>query len=160
MPTQLSQHFTLEEATQSQTASREGIDNYHPSPEVIAAASKTAVRMEKVRTVLFNPIAVSSWIRCLELNRKLGSKDSSQHVLGEAVDFTCYAFGSPAKICRALLEYKDLIRWDQLILEHTWVHISWNSAPNAIQRGQVLSLLSTGGYTMGLTDAHGQPVTV
>lgn len=156
--TQLSQHFSLAEATDSQTASREGIDNAHPSPEVIAVAAKTAVRMEKVRSVLYNPISVSSWIRCLALNRKLGSKDSSKHILGEAVDFICPAFGSPARICKALLEYKDLLRWDQLILEHTWVHISWNSAPNAVQRGQVLSLLSTGGYSMGLTDASGKPI--
>lgn len=153
---QLSEHFTLEEATISQTASREGIDNSHPSDEVIISAGRTAVRMEKVRAVLNHPVSVNSWIRCLELNRALKSKDSSQHVKGEAVDFICPAFGSPLQICQALVKVKDLLRWDQLILEHTWVHISWNSIPGGLQRGQVLSLLSDGGYAIGLTNNQGK----
>lgn len=151
----LSDHFTLEEATISQTADRLGIDNSHPSSITIIVATKTATKMEKVRAILNSPISISSWIRCLDLNRALGSKDTSQHILGEAVDFICPAFGTPLEICKALIAQKILINWDQLILEHTWIHISWNSIPNAPQRGQVLSLLATGGYANGLTDKSG-----
>lgn len=155
----LSTHFTLEEATLSQEASRRGIDNSNPTPEIITTASKTAVKMEKVRVVLGDKsIGVNSWIRCLELNRALGSKDDSQHVLGEAVDFTCNLYGSPLMVCKKLIEEKVLVNFDQLILEHTWVHVSWKSIPNAVQRGQVLSLLSTGGYANGLTDKSGKPL--
>lgn len=152
----LSDHFTLQEATESQTASRLDIDNSHPSLEVIATATKTATKLEKVRAILGKPISVSSWIRCLELNRALKSRDSSQHVLGEAVDFSS-SYGSSLQICQKLLQYKDLINFDQLILEHTWVHISWKATPSSIQRGQVLSLLSSGGYASGLTDKFGKP---
>jgi len=152
----LSEHFTLAEATHSQEAARKGIDNSLPSGEVVMTAAKTAVKLEKVRVILGNkPISVSSWIRCLALNRALKSKDDSKHVLGEAVDFICPAFGSPLDICRELIRQKVLVGFDQLILEHTWVHISWNALPNAIQRGQVLSLLSTGGYANGLTVLNG-----
>lgn len=153
----LSEHFTLDEATESQTAARLGIDNT-PTPEVRTAASKTAVKMEKVRVVLGNsPIKISSWIRVPELNDAIGSHRGSQHIKGEAVDFICPAYGSPFEVCKQLLKYKDVIGWDQLILEHTWVHISWKSTPNSVQRGQVLSLLSDKSYAAGLTDKSGKP---
>lgn len=153
----LSTHFSLEEATISQTADRLGIDNSSPSPEIITNAARIAVKLEKVRIVLGEkPINVSSWIRCLGLNRALRSKDDSQHILGEAVDFISPQFGTPLQICKQLIKERVLIGWDQLILEHSWVHISWKSIPNAVQRGQVLSLLSTGGYANGLTDPSGK----
>jgi hypothetical protein len=158
-PVYLSEHFTLDEATDSQIAERFGIDNRNPEPKTITTASKTAVKMEKVRAVLGDKgIHVSSWIRCLALNRALKSKDDSQHVFGEAVDFICPKFGSPLDVCRKLIAEKTLIGFDQLILEHTWIHISWKSVPNAVQRGQVLSLLQDGGYAKGLTDKTGKPV--
>lgn len=155
----LSEHFTLEEATVSQTAARQGIDNSHPPQEVIDAAIKTATRIEKVRALLGAPIHVTSWIRTPALNIALGSKTTSQHLKGEAVDFICPTYGDPAAICKLLVANADLIRYDQLILEHTWVHISWNSIPNAIQRGQVLSLIKDGAYAAGLTDKFGTPLT-
>jgi zinc D-Ala-D-Ala carboxypeptidase len=153
----LTEHFFLSEVTHSDTASRLKIDNSLP-PELVGAVIKTAVGMEKVRASLGNlPISISSWYRCLALNAAVRSKPTSQHIKGEAVDFTCPSFGSPLQVCKHLMEFKDLIRWDQLILEHTWVHISWNSIPSSSQRGEVLSLLSTGGYATGLTSANGEP---
>lgn len=155
--TYLSEHFTLEEATASQEAARRGIDNAHPDAHIITTASKTAVKMEKVRSLLGDlGVLVSSWIRCLALNRALGSKDDSQHVKGEAVDFTCPTYGTPLDVCKKLIAEKTLVGFDQLILEHTWIHISWNSTPGSVQRGQVLSLLSGGGYANGLTDKSGK----
>ena len=155
---QLSEHFSLTEATLSSTAERLGTDNSCSDQVILAAALKTAARLEAVRALLGFPLHIDSWIRCLELNRALKSKDTSQHVKGEAVDFLCEDYGTPVDICRRLLAYKELIRWDQLILEHRWVHISWSSVPNAQQRGEVLSLLSTGGYASGLTDVSGNPI--
>ena len=157
-PILLSEHFTLDEATLSQTASRLGIDNSHPSPEIITTASRTAVKMEKVRIILGAPISINSWIRCPDLNAAIGSKPTSQHILGEAVDFIAPHFGSPTDICKCLIDNRIMVGFDQLILEHTWVHISWASTPNAVQRGQVLSLLSNGHYAVGLTDSSGNPL--
>jgi len=151
---QLSEHFSLLEATHSSTAARLNIDNSSPSAEVIAAATRTAVKMEKVRSILNKPIHVDSWIRCLELNRALGSKDTSKHILGLAVDFIAPQYGTPLAICQLLIANADLIGYDQLILEHTWVHISF-SPLGAKPRNQVLSLLQAGGYANGLTDNKG-----
>lgn len=153
----LTEHFTFEEVTHSEVAARRGIDNTLPT-DLIEIVKKTAVKMEKVRALLGKPVLVTSWYRSLPLNRALLSDDTSQHPKGEAVDFICPAFGSPLEICKFLLENRGLIRWDQLILEHTWVHISWNSIPSGEQRGQVLSLLETGKYALGLTDKKGNPL--
>lgn len=98
---------------------------------------------------------VNSWFRLLDLNRFIGSKDTSQHPKGEAVDFISPKFGTPEEICRKIITNKDLINFDQLIFEYTWVHISWNSIPGSVQRGQVLTLLSSGKYAAGLTDKNG-----
>ena len=154
----LTPHFSWAEVTQSSTASRCGIDNSVP-PELEPAALNTAKGVEQVRYALRSlPISIDSWYRCLALNRKLGSKDTSQHLKGEAVDFICPAFGTPEAVCKHLLGYRNLIKWDQLIFEHTWVHISWNSIPDGVQRGQVLSLLSDGRYAIGITSASGNPL--
>ena len=152
--TQITDHFSWEEVTQSSTASREGIDNTLPE-ELKEAVYKTAVGMEKVRAFLGKPISIDSWYRSLNLNSAIGSKPTSQHTKGEAVDFICPAFGTPAEICKLIVANQDLIRFDQLILEHTWVHISWNSVPGSKQRGQVLSLLQDKTYASGLTDKLG-----
>ena len=154
---QLSDHFHLSDVTRSSTASRKGIDN---SLELglLPAAYKTAVGLEKVQAILGVPVSVTSWYRSLRLNRAIGSSDTSQHVKCEAVDFTASQFGTPAEICKYLIKNQDLIRWDQLILEHTWVHISWDSIPNGVQRGEVLSLLESGKYSHSLTDSKGVPV--
>ena len=117
---QLSAHFSLEEAVLSQEAARKGIDNSHPDPRIITNASKTAVHLESVRKLLGdNSIHINSWIRCIELNRALGSKDSSQHINGEAVDFICPMFGTPTQIAKLISLNLVLCDFDQLILEHT-----------------------------------------
>ena len=150
---QLSEHFSLAEATFSSTAERLGIDNTVVPSNVLAQAINTAQHMELVRSILNQPISVDSFIRSLPLNRALGSKDTSQHLLGEAVDFICPEFGTPLDIARAIIS--SGLTFDQLILEHTWVHISFKSLSSE-NRNNVLSLLQTGGYANGLTDKFGK----
>lgn len=153
----LSDHFSLAEAIASETAARHNLNNT-PSPEVIKVMERAAVKLEKVRAALNNsPIRINSWYRCMPLNGYLNSKPTSQHPKGEAIDFIAPSFGTPADICKKLVENKELIGFDQLILEHTWVHISFailNSAP----RSQVLSLLADGSYASGITDKYGKPI--
>lgn len=120
----LTPHFSLEELTFSETATRLGIDNTPPG-NVMSALRRTAVFMEDVRARLGAPINISSGYRCLALNRALRSRDTSQHVLGEAVDFTAPRFGSPRQIVDVLQDSD--IPYDQLILEFgRWVHISFS----------------------------------
>lgn len=150
----LSDHFSFEEGIVSDTAARIGINNI-PDHDTLLVMYKTATKMEKVRTLFDKPIHINSWFRCQALNRIIGSKDTSQHIKGEAVDFIIPTYGSCLEVCRKIIANADLIGFDQLILEHTWVHISF-SILNRAPRGQVLSLLANGSYAQGLTDVHGR----
>lgn len=153
----LSDHFTLEEATLSQTAERQKIPNV-PSGEITAVMVKTAKSLERVRALLGIPMIISSWYRSPALNHAVGGVPNSQHLAGEAVDFIAPAYGTPADICKQIIRFPELVAFDQLILEHTWVHISFSGVPSIPNRKQVLSLLSSGHYASGLTDKEGVPI--
>ena len=118
----LSEHFSLDELTTSETATRKGIDNTAP-PVVTEKLRMLAATLEQVRSLLGNnSIRISSGYRCLTLNRAIGSGDLSAHVLGYAVDFTCPKFGTPKEVANKIAE--SPIKFDQLIYEGTWVHLS------------------------------------
>lgn len=119
----LSKHFSLEELTQSDTAVRLGIDNT-PTVEVIDNLTFLAEKLEYVRALLRNPMLVSSGYRSLILNHHLGSRDTSSHAKGLAVDFISPSFGNPKAIVKAIVESD--IQYDQVILEfNRWVHLSF-----------------------------------
>ena len=130
----LSPNFTLAELTKSQVALRHGIDN---TPDDAAVANLKLVAeniLQPVREHYGIPFAPSSGFRCLELNRILKSKDTSQHVLGQAVDIEVPGvsnFDLAEWIC-------DTLSFDQVILEcytkgepsSGWVHCSYVGASN------------------------------
>lgn len=144
MSNYLSDHFTLEEATISQHA-RLGLDN-QPNAETFLVMRKTAIGMERVRALLGKPVHINSWYRCPQINALVGSSATSQHPKGQAVDFIAPAYGTPYEICKLLIDNADLVRFDQLIYEHTWIHISFNSTP----RNMVLTLMPNKQYQKGL----------
>lgn len=154
----LSRNFPLEEAAHSQLAERLNIHN-DPTPETLMVMYKVAEYMETIRYILNAPVLVSSWYRSkaldLVLRNGIPSKFRSQHLAGEAVDFFSPRFGLPIAICRRILLNHQHIPFDQLILEHRWVHISFAINPPRTPRGEVLSLLADGTYANGLTDKSG-----
>jgi len=122
----LSDHFTLEELTASDTAERLGIDNTPPR-EVVDALQDTAARLEDVRALLNAPMHISSGYRSRKLNTKIGGSSSSAHMSGRAVDFVCRGFGDPLHIVREIKASQ--VAFDQLIQEGNnpgWVHISFD----------------------------------
>ena len=121
----LSEHFTLEELTFSQTATRKGINN-EPSEAVKANLAVLAKGLERVRAILLSPLHISSGYRSVELNRAIGGTAKSAHIDGYAADFTAPAFGSPEAIVRQLK--RTGIQCDQCIFEGTWCHISFAPA--------------------------------
>lgn len=136
---QLTKHFSLEELIQSDTAIRLNIQNI-ATPVVIDNLQYTAIQLEIVRSILNNPINITSGFRGISLNDAIGSKRSSQHITGEAVDFKCPLFGHPRLIVQTL-KNTDLV-FDQLILEFdSWVHISFVKQNN---RRQVLVIDKAG----------------
>ena len=126
--TQLTQHFSLEELTFSQTAARKGINNT-PPPDVLARLKRTAQGMEVVRIALGgSAINISSGYRCPALNAAVGGAKNSQHLTGEACDFTSPAYGSVESVFNLIRA--STIPFDQVILEYgRWVHISFSDKP-------------------------------
>jgi zinc D-Ala-D-Ala carboxypeptidase len=83
----LSEHFSLSELTKSGTAARKGIDNTPGETEIKNLVLLCDTVLEPIREHFEIPFVPSSGFRCLELNRAIGSADTSQHVMGKAVDF-------------------------------------------------------------------------
>lgn len=120
----LSPHFSLEELTHSNTATRLGIDNT-PTVEIIDNLTYLAGELEYVRNILGHPMLVSSGFRCHVLNNHLGSKRTSSHTKGLAVDFICPSFGNPHSVVSAIVAAN--VNYDQVILEYDrWVHLSFH----------------------------------
>ena len=128
----ISSFFTYGEFIRSETATRKGINN-EPSPEALEALKMTARGMDSVRVLLGRPIHVSSGFRSLKLNTAVGGAKFSQHMLGQACDFTCPEYGTPSEIVDALIA-SDIF-FDKCINEFPtsvtggWVHISFTTTP-------------------------------
>jgi zinc D-Ala-D-Ala carboxypeptidase len=130
--TKLTEHFTLEEFTDSQTAARKGIHNVPPAgSQELKNIRLTAETLEQVRTLLGDkPILVSSGYRSPQVNAAVGGSKSSAHMSGLAVDFSCPGFGTPRAICKKLEPHMKALRVDQLIHEFdTWVHLGLSAGP-------------------------------
>ena len=133
-----SKYFTLQELTFSDTATRLNIDNT-PTSAIIVNLADTARRMDLIRDLLAKPITVVSGYRSPPLNTAIGGATHSAHMTGHAVDFISRSFGSPLEICQKIVSAG--IKFDQLIQEGTWVHISFDPQ----MRNQVL----TAGFATG-----------
>ena len=150
----LSQHFSVDEFNHSDTAVARGIVNVMSAVELPAARSLCLNVLEPIRAH-FGPVKLNSGYRCRELNRLLGSKDTSQHMRGEAADIETPIGPSNAELA-AWIASSD-IDFDQLILEayhrgqprSGWVHVS--RSMNGRQRREILTM------TMG---SHGAVYSV
>ena len=134
----LSPHFTLAELTV--TDHREFLNV--PNESNIQNLCRLAEFLEKIRSLLGGvPILVNSAYRSLEVNRAVGSKDTSQHLKGCAADIRVQGI-SPTAVCLAI--YKSSLKYDQLIKEFVdadgrgWTHVSIPNSPVEIARGQAL----------------------
>jgi hypothetical protein len=145
----ISKNFALSEFIASHTATRLGIDNT-PSASVVAALTNVLIpAMQQIRDLLGEPIIIKSGYRCPHLNAVVRGSPNSDHLTGHAADFVAPAWGDPIKICRLLQSEMATLKFDQLIFEVGWVHISFNSR----RRNQVLTAHFVDGrvnYTQGL----------
>ena len=131
----LSENFSLNEFTKSQTATRHNIDNTPSMTEILNLTSLCERVLQPVRNNFQKPMIISSGFRCKELNTKIGGSATSQHVIGQAADIEVLGISN--------LELSDWIHnnlnYDQLILEFYnekegpnsgWVHVSFNNESN------------------------------
>ena len=141
-----SRYFSLDELTFSDTAVRLHIDNTPPA-SIVEVLRDTAQRLDQVRDLLGKPINIVSGYRSPQLNTAMGGQTNSDHTTGRGVDFISRGFGAPLQICQKIIAAG--IKFDQLIQEGTWVHISFDPK----MRNQVLTATYANGvtsYTNGL----------
>jgi zinc D-Ala-D-Ala carboxypeptidase len=142
----LSEHFSLDELTRSDAATRLGItEQFNPSHDVSECLSLLCKAiLEPLRTALGEPIHITSGYRCEKVNKKIGGAKNSQHVLGQAVDIHVKG-----------LSIEDLYQFirnlrlpvDQCIQEFdTWVHVSYNAF--GTNRNQFLRAVKENGKTI------------
>jgi zinc D-Ala-D-Ala carboxypeptidase len=149
---QLSKHFKLSEMEKSMTATRLGIENKAGSGEIKNLTDLCYEVLEPVRAKFDKPIYISSGYRSEALCEAIGSKKTSQHTKGEAVDFEIIGESNLA-VALWLTNNTD---FDQCILEYYtgeqnsgWIHVSYKEGSN---RKQVLTFDGKK-YTNGLPDA-------
>ncbi len=138
----LTNHFSLQELTNSATAKRLKIDNT-PSDLIIKELQEVANMLEKIRIVYGKPIIVTSGYRCPKLNNVVGGAKTSQHVLGQAADIRSVSDSHADN--KALFDLivemgkQKQIKWGQLIDEYNynWIHIS---TPKLKTNNQILHI--------------------
>ena len=135
----LTEHFSLEELTH--TDHRE-YDNT-PNDKELENLKRLAEFLEEVKTVLGGkPIMVNSAFRSKQVNDAVGSRDSSQHRIGCAVDIRVPEL-TPDQVVKAIIA--SSLPYDQVIREFDrWTHLSIPNTPDAKPRKQALIIDKAG----------------
>ena len=138
----LSENFSLEELTASETADRNGWDNT-PNATELSNLVRLAAFLEEVKTVLGGkPIMVNSAFRCKQVNDAVGSKDTSQHRIGCAADIRVPNM-TPDEVVKTVIA--SGIGYDQIIREFDrWTHISIPNTAGSDPRRQSLIIDKAG----------------
>ena len=134
----LTENFSLNELTKSQTAERKGIDNTPGTEHQDNLKSLCEMILQPIRDHFGQVVSVSSGYRSPELCVAIGSSTQSQHAKGQASDFEIFGISN-----KELADYIDQnLDYDQLILEYWkgedepnsgWVHCSFNTQGNRKQ---------------------------
>ena len=133
----MTQSFSIRELTYSDTAIRLGIDNT-PTDEILKNLQNVIqFILEPISNNFDSQIMITSGYRSPALCQAIGSKPTSQHTLGMAVDFEI--LGIPNKeVSDWIVNHLD---FDQCILEFWkpeepnsgWVHCSYKASGNRKQ---------------------------
>jgi hypothetical protein len=157
----LTQNFTFNQLTRTDHSDLQE-ENRHVTAEEELKLVVVAELLEKCREVLGCELDVHSGRRYLELNKRVGGSDRSQHLKCEAADFSPAGPDSEATVTDAWQKIATAsragkLKFGQLIVESAagrdggrsvWVHISLGTPyRDAARCGEVLSM-KDGKYTL------------
>ena len=161
----LSEHFTLEEMTYSDTAKAKGIKNIPTDVHKNTLKHTCQYLLEPLRTLLAGSfgtkvyVYINSGYRGADLNKAVGGVKTSQHCTGEAVDIRCYKVVGKVQTLIQPIEIYNLVKTyvkagalsvDQCIYEVSgssiWVHLSHSAWGKTKDRKQFLKY-TNGTYT-------------
>lgn len=122
------------EAIRSATAKEHNIDNYPTQEHLENMMALVENVFVPLREHFGKPIHVTSFYRSDKVNAKIkGASNTSQHLVGEAMDISKYAHSTFTN--RDLFNYiRDHLPFDQLIWEYgtkeepKWVHVSFKKS--------------------------------
>jgi hypothetical protein len=131
----LTNNFTLEELTKSETALRQNIDNT-PTVDVVENLTRLAEKvLQPVREHYGKGVKVNSGFRSMAVNAAVGGVQGakpSDHTRGMAADIEIPGLPNAelAQWIEANLEYTQLILefYTQGIPDSGWVHVSYDPA--------------------------------
>ena len=129
----LTEHFSLEELTHTD---HRQYDNT-PNDAELENLKRLAEFLEEVKAALGGrPVMVNSAFRSKQVNDAVGSKDTSQHRIGCAVDFRVPKL-TPDEVVKIIIAAG--LPYDQVIREFDrWTHVSIPNTPDAKPRKQAL----------------------
>ena len=146
----ISDNISFKEATRSNTAVKEGLDNT-PDADQLKNMKATAMYIfEPLRIWVGGPIRINSFFRAPDVNIAVGGSGTSQHCKGQAMDLDdTHGHKTNAEMFHYI---KDNMDFDQMIWEYgdetnpDWVHVSFKS--NGENRKQLLRKEQGKKYTL------------
>jgi hypothetical protein len=126
----LSKYITQEEFERSSIAVRNGLINKMNEAQLLNAKHLCTTAIDVIRNFYKAPVFVTSGFRSDTVNRLAGGAINSQHVKGEAIDFTVKGV-SVKKVFDDIRNGLIPIEFDQVIDEFgVWVHLSKKTTGN------------------------------
>lgn len=127
----LSSHFTFDEMTATNTGLPNELSDYQTRNHL---ETLCLLLLEPIREK-WGPLRITSGYRSPAVNAVVGGSKTSQHLLGEAADFVPIGISRPSIVYAGLspvsreevflwLIKESGLKWGQVILEPTWIHIS------------------------------------
>lgn len=126
-------NFTMSELIHSETAEKYNILNIPDKKALDNMLLLIVDCLQPIRNYINKPMIISSGYRSVRLNShpSINGKPNSQHLTGQAADFTIKGM-TPKQIIDKIIA--SGIEYDQLINEHNiWVHVSYNKGHNRKQ---------------------------
>ena len=118
----ISKNFSLSELISTNT----GLINSPDIQSVVNMVHLSLMILQPLRNYLGYAVSINSGYRASAVNKKIGGSKTSQHLLGQAVDFDC------EEMVVAFMYILNNLSFDQLIWEKgtkdcpAWVHVSYN----------------------------------
>jgi hypothetical protein len=142
----ISKNISYREATKSATAARRGIEN-KPTDFQLANMKMVAEKIfQPLREHHGKPIAITSFLRSVELNKAIGGSKTSQHLQGGengkeegAIDIDADVYDNGITNADIFRYIMNNLQFDQLIWEFgddnepDWVHASYRKDANRKQ---------------------------
>ena len=134
----LTKNFTLEELLHSDYGEVHNIENLATDDVVYNLTALAQDILQPLRDLYGKPIKINSGYRCKQINDAVGSKDTSQHLKGQAADLDCDDNKKLYKLIVDNLDYDQLISESGTIDNPKWIHVSYK--PHGRNRNQELRI--------------------